>query len=200
MEDIHDIRPPVEVGFDPNILITIGWILGAILVFLLIFYFIKKWLKNRKKPSDQKIVQPLIPPFEAAMKKIDLLMKKDRVDLRVFYFDLTAIFKDYIGKSFKFHAIEMTSQEFVKQLNQINLDINVKSEIVRFQTQTDPIKYAGTIPQKKQVGNDIVTIKSLIEEIETYQIKERQNERDRIEQNQKVQNKRDQNQITKEAL
>ena len=76
MEDIHGIRPPVEVGFDPNILITIGWILGAILVFLLIFYFIKKWIKNRKKPGGSKIIQPLIPPFEAAMKKIDLLKAK----------------------------------------------------------------------------------------------------------------------------
>ncbi len=197
MEDVHDIRPPVEVGFDPNILITIGWIIGAVLVFLLIFYFIKKWLKNRKKPSDQKIVLPLIPPFEAAMKKIDLLMKKDRTDLRLFYFDLTAIFNDYIGKSFKFQAIEMTSQEFVKQLNQINLDINVKSDIVRFQAKTDPIKYAGTIPQKKQVEIDIGTIKNLIEKIEVLQAKERQKGRDSIEQNQNDQNHRKQNQITK---
>ncbi len=204
MEDIHGIRPPVEVGFDPNFLITIGWILGAILVFLLVFYFIKKWLKNRKKSSKSNIDLPLVPPFETAMTRIDLLKKKDRADLRLFYFDLTVIFRDYTGQSFKFHAIEMTSQEFAKQLNLLSLDISVKREIIRFQTQTDPIKYAGTTPQEVQVENDIVTIKSLIEDIETFQAKERQKERDQPQhdqkaQNQKVQNQIEYTQITKEA-
>ncbi len=47
MEDIHGIRPPVSVGFDPALLKTILILSGVVLLFILLFFFNKKILEKQ---------------------------------------------------------------------------------------------------------------------------------------------------------
>ena len=174
MKDIHDIRPPMNVGIDPGLFITIGIILAALILGGILFTLIRKWLKNRTAGKNAPLRLPLIPPYESAIQKIDLLMTKERTDLRQFYFELTTILREYIGRSFDFRAAEMTSQEFVKKLHGLSLDIELKHRVSRFHAQTDPIKYAGITPDKAQVDQDLSDIKTLIETIETHLIGKKQ--------------------------
>ena len=39
MQDIHDIRPPIQVGFDPMVIKTILMVLGGIILLVLLFVF-----------------------------------------------------------------------------------------------------------------------------------------------------------------
>ncbi|MDA3918644.1 MAG: hypothetical protein PF690_16975 [Deltaproteobacteria bacterium] len=173
MEDIHGIRPPVSVGFDPALLKIILIVSGVVLLLILLFFLIKKLWK--KKPTDDlKYLPEPEPPFEAAIKQLDLLFQNPLPDPRLFYFDLTAVFKNYIGRSFNINAVEMTSQEFIKNLNLFDIDSEIKNSISKFLNLSDSFKYAGINPLKEQADKDLLFIKENITKIEKILIKQRE--------------------------
>ncbi|MBC2704621.1 hypothetical protein [Desulfobacula sp.] len=176
MQDIHDIRPPVQVGFDPMLFKIVLMVLGGIFVSAGLFFLIKKWLKKRKQPKDLKYLSEPMAPYEAALKELEFLFQKEMVDPRLFYFDLTAVLRQYIGRSYTINAIEMTSQEFVNHINRLDFDKAVKRDIARFFKLSDPFKYAGTVPEKDRVKEDLLFIKEKIHQIEKDLIKLKEKE------------------------
>ncbi len=171
MQDIHDIRPPIQVGFDPMVIKTILMVLGGIILLVLLFFLIKKYLKKRKQPKDLKYLPAPVAPYESALKELELLFQTRILDLRLFYFDLTAVLKKYIGRSYGINAVEMTSQEFIKGINQLNLDKTIRKEIAGFHERSDPIRYAGIVPEKDRAKEDLLFIKEKIDQIEKGLIK-----------------------------
>ena len=166
MQDIHDIRPPVQVGFDPMILKIVLLVLAGLLIIALIFFLIKKMWKKKQQPKNLKLLPATLPPCEAALKQLDNLTGISLINLRIFYFDLTAILRNYIGRTFNVNATEMTSQEFIKNLKTLDIDILIKKDISSFVNLSDSFKYAGTVPLKDQVEQDLLLIKDLIQKIE----------------------------------
>lgn len=167
MQDIHDIRPPVQVGFDPMLLNIILMVTAGIILLALIFFLVRRYLKKRKHPQNILLLPAPLPPYEAAIKALEQLLQREKGDKRLFYFDLTAVLRHYIGRSFQINAIEMTSQEFIKGLNLLDIDKEMKGGMVRFLKQCDPIKYAGIVPDKDMVKEDFLFVKESIQKIET---------------------------------
>jgi hypothetical protein len=184
MQDIHGIRPPVSVGFDPALLKTIFILSGVALLLIVLFFLIKKFWK-RKSADDLKCLPEPIPAFEAAIKQLDLLLQNPLPDPRLFYFDLTAVLRNYIGRSFNINAIEMTSQEFIKNLNRFDIDSEIKNSISKFLNLSDSFKYAGMIPSKEQADKDLLFIKKKITKIEKILITQREKLIETREQNRK---------------
>jgi hypothetical protein len=184
MKDIHGIRPPVSVGFDPTLLKTILIVSGVVLLLILLFFLIKKFWK-KKLTDDLKYLPEPLPAFEAAIKQLDLLMQNLLPDPRLFYFDLTAVLRNYIGRSFNINAIEMTSQEFIKNLNLFDIDSEIKNSISKFLNLSDSFKYAGITPSKEQADKDLLFIKEKITKIEKILIKQREKLIETQEQNRK---------------
>jgi len=166
MQDIHDIRPPVQVGFDPMILKTVLMVTAGLLILVLLFFLIKKLWKKKQQPKNLKFLPAPLPPLKAAFKQIDQLALNPLNDTRLFYFDLTAILRNYIGRSFNINAIEMTSQEFIKNLNVLDIDNKIKKNISKFVNLSDSFKYAGIIPLKDQAKQDLLLIRDMIQQIE----------------------------------
>ncbi len=166
MEDIHGIRPPVQFGFDPMAFKIILIVTGVIILFVLLFFMIKKYLKKRKSVTDPQYLSKPMAPYEAALKELDLLFQRQMVDPGLFYFDLTAVLRKYIGSSFGINAIEMTSQEFIRGINGLDFDRGQKKDIAGFQNYCDPFKYAGIEPQKDRARQDLSFIKKIIQQIE----------------------------------
>lgn len=166
MQDIHAIRPPVPVGFDPMTLKVALMVLIGIILFTLLFLLIKKWWKKRKHPKDQKLLPKPMLPYDTALKELDLLSRQGMNNPRLFYFDLTAVLRKYMAGSFSINAIEMTSQEFIKSTNTLELGMEIKKNIIKFQKLSDPFKYAGIDPEKDQVGKDFMFMEKLIRQIE----------------------------------
>lgn len=162
MLDIHDIRPPIQVGWDP------GWIKAGVFILvcaaalLLLVFFIRKVLKKKPLDKQTKLLPPPLPPFEAAVKQINVLKAGQIQDVRLFYFDLTMILKTYVGKTFGFPGAEMTSQELVRQINTLDLDREMKKEMSGFSKITDGYKYAGVIPARKQAFDDLSLVEKII--------------------------------------
>lgn len=178
MQDIHDIRSPIQVGFDPMLFKIALMVSGAVLVLAALFFLIKKYLKKRKQPEGLKYLPEPMAPYEAALKELEFLIQKEMADPRLFYFDLTAVLRQYIGRSYNINAIEMTSQEFIKRINRLNLDQAVKRDIARFLKLSDPFKYAGTVPAKDRVKEDLLFIKEKIHQIEKNLIKLKEKEKE----------------------
>ena len=171
MKDIHGIRPPVRLGFDPMLLKIILIISGVIIVLVVIFFLIKKYLKKRNQSTEPKYLPEPPAPYDAALKELDLLLQREMIDPRLFYFNLTAVLRKYIGRSFGINAIEMTSQEFIRGIMHLDFDKGQKKEITKFQKYCDPIKYAGIVPKKDQIKNDLSFVKKVISKIENDLIK-----------------------------
>ena len=184
MQDIHGIRPPVSVGFDPALLKTILIVSGVVLLLILLFFLIKK-LWKKKLTEDLKYLPEPPPAFETAIKQLDLLLQNPLLDPRLFYFDLTAVLRNYIGRSFNINAIEMTSQEFIKNLNLCDIDRAIKNDISKFLNLSDSFKYAGINPLKEQADKDLLFIKEKITKIEKILIKQREKLIETQEQNRK---------------
>jgi hypothetical protein len=166
MQDIHDIRPPVQVGLDPMIFKIALLVMGGILFLALVFFLVKKYLKKKNQPSGLKYLPAPMAPYEVALKQLKLLFQRDLADPRLFYFDLTAVLRSYIGGSFGVNAVEMTSQEFVRCVNTLDMGRQIKTDMAVFHKRSDPFKYAGVMPKKDQVKKDLLLIETIINQIE----------------------------------
>lgn len=183
MQDIHPIKPPVQTGFDPMPVIIGLSIIAAVLFFVLVFIFIRKRMRNKKPEETCGKVCNSISPYQEALKALERLSLKPGHDPRLFYFDLNAVLRRYVGRTFAINAIEMTSQEFVKSLGLLKLDTGMRQEISSFQDQCDPIKYAGCQPDTARLNQDLSWVKQKIEKIETLKVKKEEMEKARAAQN-----------------
>ena len=172
MQDIHDIIPPVQVGFDPMLLKIILMVLAGLFCLILLFFLIKKFWKKKSQSQGLKYLPEPDPPGEAALKQLELLAQTTVFNPRIFYFDLTAILRNYIGRSFNINAIEMTSQEFIKNINLLDIEKKIKQNISQFIKSSDFFKYAGTIAVKEKADTDFVLIKESVVAIEKALVKQ----------------------------
>ncbi|MCG8565126.1 MAG: hypothetical protein MI747_08595, partial [Desulfobacterales bacterium] len=115
MQDIHDIRPPVMVGIDPQLLGQAAWAVAGLILLLGVIYLARKFWKKRS-PRQEMEVTPTIPPFDAAQEQLDQLARTPGLSRRAFYFKLGEILKTYLGESLGFHAREMTTPELKRAL------------------------------------------------------------------------------------
>ena len=147
MQDIHDIRPPVQVGMDPAFLkaalIAIVLVLLAVAAIFALRYF-------RRKSSAIKLNLPMLPPppppLEAALNELNRLDYLMIENPRLFYFRLTEIIKRFLGKMFVIKALEMNTQELIPALKGfVEVDREMFADMREFLLFSDRIKYAGEI-------------------------------------------------------
>lgn len=147
MQDIHDIRPPVQVGMDP-LFLRIALVLLILFVLGCVGFFVYRYLKRRKagKTADVPLLPLPLPPDEAALKALESLGDLMAGAPRLYYFRLTEIVKRFIGKQFHLGAPEMTTQEFVLSIRALGIDKGLLADAREFLLFSDTIKYAGEDP------------------------------------------------------
>lgn len=149
LEDIHDIRPPVMTGLDPLLIRGLIWGVGALVLCAAIALLVRYWLKRRKNRIQETIALPLLSPYETAVRDLERCMAGFSTDAKIFYFELGRIVKAYVSGTFHINCSEMTSQEMARAVKNFNyLDPGLKSELIRFQDQCDPIRYMPRDTQK----------------------------------------------------
>lgn len=164
MKDIHDIRPPVFVGFNPgllDVLLIIAALVAACVLTWFLFKLYKKGIFSRKN-KNTLLLPPPLPPEDIALQELEFsadLMDREK---RRFYFRLTAILKKYISKKFKTNAKEMTSQELIKSIRTLDIKSQFLLEISKFLTFSDNIKFAAMPASTQEVKADFNLIKEFI--------------------------------------
>lgn len=142
LEDIHDIRPPVMTGMDSGLVRALLWGAGAIVLCALVFLIIRYWLKHRKEKTRKAPALPLLSPYETATRDLEHCMAGFGHDAKIFYFELSRILKAYVSGTFDINCSEMTSQEMARAVKGLDvLDTGLKTQLIQFQNQCDPIRY-----------------------------------------------------------
>ncbi len=163
MQDIHDITPPVQVGIDPAVIkyAIIGF--GLILLFAVILFAVRYFIKKRKQENRNILfLPPPLPPDAAALKELGSLWDLMEKYPRLFCFKISGVFKTFIGKQFKINAPEMTTEELVAHLRNLDLEKETAAGAREFLLSLDHIKYAGAIPPKEKMERDHNFVKDFI--------------------------------------
>ena len=143
-ESIKDIAAPLAVNLQ-----FFDYFIPLLLIIILIFAikYLIKFMKNSKKDIIVAEVIDDRPAYRIALellnnlKKDDLLVKGDFLN---FYFRISLILRLFIELHYKINSVEMTTSEI--RANLILDDHSEKSEILKFLSNADMIKFAKAIP------------------------------------------------------
>lgn len=171
MEDIHGIRPPVMVGMDPAHVKLVMALAAGLLVLVVLVMVIQYFWKKRKKGEEIQAL-PLIPPYEQALGQLDRLTTGPVHDAKAFYFSLGHVVKEYMGRTYGFNCLELTTQELVKTLRSIKIPGRLVVQVSGFQDLCDPYRYAPLTPGADQVEKDLSRARDLIMAMEADKIAE----------------------------
>jgi len=171
-------EPLVYDDFKPYI---IWGILILILIAVFVYYFV-----YRKKPiadQEEPIVQ--IPPYDEAIEKLQKLDSKllwQNNQIKKYYSELTEIIRDFIEKELKIPALEITTQELIEALS--NLD---KSETLQIDKETtrklnsllseaDLVKFAKSTPLSHEIEDDRKDAENILNDLKPSIIEEAEND------------------------
>ncbi|WP_207683271.1 DUF4381 family protein [Desulfonema magnum] len=150
MTDIHDIRPPEIIGVDLTILyLVLLTLFVAGLVVAAYLYF----KKRRKKIKEKEIVK--LSPDEAALALLDELMDMENSDGKEFYFQLSAILRNYIQGRYNINAPEMTTEEFLPKIEELGLQKELQKSLRELLRSIDPVKFAGSLAVQNKMKDDL---------------------------------------------
>jgi hypothetical protein len=127
MHDIHDILAPVAVGF------YAPWLLPALLTLAAVVLLAAAWWlwKKHKKTRAIETIVPELPPEMTALRALDGISDVSRLDGKTFYFQLSAIVRQYIFERFALDAPEMTTEEFVPRIEELPVNPELSQRLRR---------------------------------------------------------------------
>ena len=159
-QDYHDIKDIIEV----NPVEKKNWlwfiISGAILFVLIII-----WLLSMRKKKVVLSVQPVVNPYEEAMKQLEQL-RKQKLPPNQYYSELVDIFRLYIFRKKEILSLQKTTDDLVMQLKDINLDKEQHAQLAQALRLSDFVKFAKYIPANEDDVNVFNAIKNSITTIE----------------------------------
>ncbi len=162
MTDIYDIKSLEKIGYDKRI-IKYGIILLIVILLIgLLFYLIDYFIRRRKKEKIEEIV--IIPADIEAYDLLEELKKNNVLEAREYYFRLTSILRGYMGRRFEIDAPEMTTEELLPQINDLDFEKILKFNLKSLLTSTDPVKFAGVGALKEKMDDDYKTVKDFIKQ------------------------------------
>ncbi|MGD9582008.1 MAG: hypothetical protein AB7V50_11605, partial [Vampirovibrionia bacterium] len=153
LKDINDIKP-IERFF----IINVWYIIGP-LVFLLFAGLIIYWIiKIIKAPKKMEKVEIYKPPHVIALEeltRLKMMELKTADDFKIFYTNLSEIFRRYLEGRFKVQAIEKTSEEILAEMVKIQFNMNTRNMAKTILKQSDMVKFAKQIPTKEMANSTL---------------------------------------------
>ena len=102
------------------------------------------YLRKRKDADQDQFSEPPIDPYQEALENIDELQQSNpRLQPKPFVFRLSEILRVYVEKLFKVPAMELTSEEFMREIVSHSFFRNRYEELLReFVNRGDRVKYS----------------------------------------------------------
>lgn len=159
-QDYHDIKDIIEVHPSGKRNWQWWYIVtgGLALLFLFVFFF-------RKKKTVKPIAEPLLNPYEEAMKQLEIL-KKEVISPKQYYSRLVDVFRLYIFRKKGILSLQKTTDDLILQLDNINLDKHQYAQLSQVLRLSDFVKFAKYLPSEEDSRNVFETIKNSIITIE----------------------------------
>jgi hypothetical protein len=119
-------------------------------------------LKKKKIVSS---VQPVVNPYEEAIKQLELL-RKQNLPPKQYYSELVDIFRLYIFRKKEILSLQKTTYDLILQLQGISLGKEQHAQLAQALRLSDFVKFAKYIPTNEDDVNVFSTIKNSIAIIE----------------------------------
>jgi len=151
------------------------WIAGILSLLGLVIFFI--WRIYFKKRETEFI--DLRSAWEIAFEKLAMLKQKNYLNdkqFKEYYIELSEILRSFHEKLFKINVLDMTSEEFLVALKEINLPDGVYDRTKEFLSHADLVKFAKFIPEHERALNDYEEIYEMINQIQNFWNKQQQME------------------------
>lgn len=158
MTDIHDIRPPVPVGFEAPWLVPALIALAAVVLLAVLWW----WWRKRRNAAVIETIIPELPPEMEANTALDRISDVRGRDGKVFYFQLSAILRQYVFGRFAVGAPEMTTEEFVPCVDRLPITRELAHPLKQLCRAMDPVKFGGLTVEEKQMERDLLFVRSFV--------------------------------------
>lgn len=138
------------------------------LVYLIIY------LNKHKKPKVVVVEEkkkPTIPAIITARAKLNEMKNNElwnSAKTKDYYTDLTDIAREYLEGQFEIDAVEMTTDEIMQAVNELNLNNLTKSKLQDTLTTADFVKFAKANPTAEQNKQSFSDINSFVEDSYIY--------------------------------
>ena len=142
----------------------------AVAGILYLIYYLQKHRKTRKPVVEEK-KKPKIPAIVTARAKLaDMKDNESWNSLKTkdYYTDLTNIAREYLEGQFEIDAVEMTTDEIMKEVNALNLQDFVKMKLQDTLITADLVKFAKANPSKDENEQSFKDINLFVEDSYAY--------------------------------
>jgi hypothetical protein len=160
-EDIKPLKPQKEF---PRQFPTLWVIMGSVLIAGAILFL---WLYRRaRRPIDlSTAVADTRLPWEIALEELTKLRASDllaRGEYKLFYLELSDIFRRYLERRYGIYALERTTIEIIMEFRKLALDKREEKVINDFLEGCDLVKFAKMIPTTEDVERDYSVAKEFV--------------------------------------
>lgn len=167
--DLRPLAPPVDVMVkDWTLVYVVGAVGGALLLGGGTLLLGRLVARRRKRRTPEPEAVDLRPPHEVALAKLAELEKSGRLDdadRRPFYFAVTEIVREYLGRRFGFDALDMTSAELLAALERTAAEPAVRAEVEGWLAGCDLVKYARVPAQRDEAAAALASAIAMVEKL-----------------------------------
>lgn len=165
MNDINDIKPPIELFFDYTPF-TITAILLLVAIIILLYLTFKVFQKREK--AEFSIIDSNSTPEEKALKTLKLIKSEKLIEnnkVELFYFKLSRLVKDYFWEKTNHNLDSMTTREVILTLeNSKNFSLDFLEKTKNYLIDLEYIKFTPPLNSQDKMNT---AINNLIEILET---------------------------------
>ena len=164
--DIKDIKGIVKVDMN-----WVPWFFWGLNIILLIIALYLLWNYRKKTHHNHIKDEIVLSAHETALRELDTLKNKElleRGDAREHFFELSEIFRRYLGERYLFPALDWTTEEITKHFkNQEKIKLPTQTEVYRILKKSDLIKFAKAkaLPETDEIEPVRTFIKSTQENL-----------------------------------
>lgn len=171
-DNVREVKPVVVPPVDYTKWKWATAISAIVIILLIIIIYLYRKFKKKAELGEIGLV-PSRPIDEITLEELDRIAKSDLLDnnmIKQYYTQVSDAIRNYLSVKFKFDAIDRTSSEIMQILSEKNLEASTYKLIDNFHTESDLVKFAKLIPERKQCEDIIIIAKEIVHI--TYQIQE----------------------------
>ncbi len=168
-QSIYDLKPQKNLPFRfAEISGYATWCVGIMVVLAILIYTVIRYLSKRgKRIGDLFKPTPPLPPHVEAIQALEALHNQklwQNNRHKLYYSGLTDILRHYMSRRWEVAAMEMTSDEIIAALRDIELPEKARMDITAILRDADLVKFAKAMPEAEQNENDYLKAYYFVEE------------------------------------